>query len=146
MVQALPYSVLRKLLLVGASLMLVSGPAVAQGLSRRPATNEEVLKYQYMAGLSVCILTQQGVPFKTAFPAANVMTAVTLRELNGSEINQGSKVVKLTEQQLESGGVPGIVGAVDGLCGKNLKGEDKVEFDKLKSQVQAFLKSATTKP
>ena len=117
----------------------------AQGISRRPATPEELLKYQYMAGLSVCILTEQGVPFKTAFPAANVMTAVTLRELNGSEINQGAKQIKLTEQQLESGGVPGIVAAVDGLCGKNLKGVDKVEFDKLKSQVQAFLKSSKPK-
>ena len=136
---------IKRLLAAGAIFMCWTASVRAQGISRRPATTEELLKYQYMAGLSVCILTQQGVPFKTAFPAANVMTAVTLKELNGSEINQGAKPIKLTEQQLESGGVPGIVAAVDGLCGKNLKGVDKVEFDKLKSEVEAFIKSSKPK-
>ena len=137
---------LKKLLTCVVFSVALAAPAIAQGIKPRPATTEELLKYQYMAGLNVCILTQQGVPFKTAFPASNIMTVVTLRQLNGSEIVNDGKTLKLTEQQLESGGVPGIVSAVDGLCGKSLKGEDKAEFDKLKSQVEAALKSAKPKP
>lgn len=138
--------VLRKLLSLATLPVVLALPVMAQGIKPRPATSEELLKYQYMAGLNVCILTQQDVPFKKAFPASNIMTVVTLRQLNGSEIVDGNKTLKLTEQQLESGGVPGIVSAVDGLCGKSLKGEDKAEFEKLKSQVEAALKSARPKP
>ncbi len=136
---------LKKLLLIGASSILLSESAVAQGISRRPASNEDIFKYAYMAGVNVCALTEKGIPFKTALPASNVMVVVTMRQLNGSEVNEGGKTIKLNEEQLENNFVPLIVNAIGGLCGNNLKGETKSDFEKLKAQIDAAMKSAKSK-
>ncbi len=136
---------LRNLLLIGASSVLMCGSVFAQGISRRPASTEDVIKYGYMAGVNICALTQKGIPFKTALPASNAMVVVTMRELNGSEVNEGGKNIKLNDQQLENNFIPLIINAVGGLCGNGLKGQDKTDFEKLKSQIDAAMKSAKPK-
>lgn len=136
---------IKRLLLAFASVFAMSSPVLAQGIDRKPATTQDILKYQYLAGVNICILTQKGIGLKEAFPASNLMVAMAIKQLNGSEIIEGSKTIKLTDQQLENGGVPGIASAVEGLCGKNLKGEDKTEFDKLKTQIRSLVESAKKK-
>lgn len=131
----------KNLLLIGAASLVACQGALAQGITPRPATTEDILKYSYMGGLNVCALTQKGIPFKTALPASNVMIAVTLRELNKSEVNEGGKIIKLNQQQLENNFVPLIINAVGGLCGNSLKGESKVDFENLKAQIDAAMKS-----
>lgn len=137
--------VLKKLTLTLVSLLAITSPVLAQGIEKKPANTQDILKYRYIAGLNVCILTQQGVAFKTAFPASNVLMTLTLMQLHGGEIIDGSKTLKLSSQQLENNNVPIIASAVDGLCGKELKGENKAEFDKLKDQILSAIKSAKQK-
>jgi len=136
---------LKKLFLISASSLLLCANAFAQGISRRPASTEDVIKYGYMAGVNICALTQKGIPFKTALPASNAMVVVTMRELNGSEVNEGGKIIKLNEQQLENNFIPLIINAVGGLCGGSLKGSDKTDFEKLKAQIDSAMKASKQK-
>jgi len=132
---------LKKLLTAATAIALISSSAMAQGISQKAASQQDLRRYQYMAGLNVCILTQKGIPFKDAFPASNAMISITIMQVNGGEIIDGDKTIKLTQEQVENGGVPGMAGFVDGIGGKNLKGADKTEFDALKAQIKKYIES-----
>jgi len=136
---------LRNLFLIGVSSLVICESVFAQGIVRRPALTEDVLKYGFMAGVNICALTQRGTPLRTALPASNVMVVVTIREMNGSELNEGGKTIKFNDQQLENNFIPLILNATGRLCGNSLKGQDKQDFEKLKSQIDAAMKSVKPK-
>lgn len=119
--------------------------ALAQQPPATPATDQQLYLYQGMGANVVCNLVAQGVPFAKAYPAAVAMVGGAITFGHGSEIIQGGKPTKLDPQQLQNGAAIGIAGVVLNSCGKDFKGEDKTEIDKLGAQLKKLSQSAPSK-
>jgi hypothetical protein len=120
----------------------LSSAAQAQQPQKEPATDQQLFLYQGMGANVTCNLVLQGVPFTKAFPAAVNMVSGAIAFGHDSTIMQSGKPIKLDPQQLQNGAAIGIVGSVSNSCGKEFKGADKTEIDKLSAEIKQSIQSA----
>ena len=120
----------------------LSSAAQAQQPQKEPATDQQLFLYQGMGANVTCNLVLQGVPFTKAFPAAVNMVSGAIAFGHDSTIMQSGKPVKLDPQQLLYGADIGFVGSVSNSCGKEFKGADKTEIDKLSAEIKQSIQSA----
>ena len=129
--------------LVGLPALIGFTPAaLAQQAQVAPASDQQLFLYQGMGANVVCNLVAQGVPFAKAYPAAVAMVSGAITFGHGSEIIQGGKPTKLDAQQLQNGAAIGIAGSVSNSCGKEFKGSDKTDLDKLTAEIKQSIQSA----
>ena len=120
----------------------LNSAAHAQQPQKEPATDQQLFLYQGMGANVTCNLVLQGVPFTKVFPVAVTMVSGAIAFGHDSTIMQSGKPVKLEPQQLQNGAAIGITASVANSCGKEFKGVDKTELDKLNAEIKQSIQSA----
>lgn len=135
-----------KRLLPAALITLCAGPAVAQQAAQlKPATPEELFTYSFMGAVSVCNSVQNGITdFNKAFQNSIAVSVVTIQQKHKSQIKEGDKFLSLSLQQMQNGIAIENFTQIERICGKEIKGENKKQYEIVKAEIDKALKMSET--
>ena len=124
-----------------------AGQAVAQPAPQlSPATPADMFTYTFMGAVSVCNSVQNNITtFDKALANSIAVSVITIANKHKSQISEGGKTLDLNPQQIESGVGLQTFAQIERICGKDIKGENKKQYEAVKAQVEKALKSAQPK-
>ena len=110
----------------------------------KPASQEDVNTYAWMASINTCILNQAQVDIDKSLPAAAEMMTAVIVTKHGGIIQGANNNQRLTDEMIFNGSIINVVTRVKAACYNKLSPAEQKKVDAVISQVEKLTKGQST--